>query len=38
LTKEEKRIIEELSKSSNFIPNPSTAEKNVFRRMKEMFE
>jgi molecular chaperone DnaJ len=38
LTKEERKMVEELNKSSNFTPNPTAAEKNVFRRMKEMFD
>ena len=38
LSKDERRMVEELNKSSNFAPNPTAAEKNVFRRMKEMFE
>jgi molecular chaperone DnaJ len=38
MSKEERRIVEELGKSSNFTPNPTAAERNVFRRMKEMFE
>ena len=38
LTREEKRIVEDLGKSDNFAPNPSSAEKNLFRRMKEMLD
>jgi molecular chaperone DnaJ len=38
LSKEERRLVEELGKSSNFAPNPTAAEKGVFRKMKEMFD
>ena len=38
LTREEKKILEELSHSGNFTPSPTAADKNVFRRMKEMFD
>ena len=38
LTKEEKAILEKLSKSENFIPNPTSKDKSFFSRMKEYFE
>ena len=37
-TKEEKKILEKLSESSNFIPSPSGAERNFFERMRDYFE
>ncbi|PKP35719.1 MAG: molecular chaperone DnaJ [Bacteroidetes bacterium HGW-Bacteroidetes-17] len=38
LSKEEKRILESLSNSENFIPKPSSKDKSFFIRMKEYFE
>jgi molecular chaperone DnaJ len=38
LTKEEKIILEKLGKSENFKPNPGTHDKNIFSRMKDLFE
>jgi len=38
LSKEEKKLLEDLSRSPNFAPAPSAADKSVFRRMKEMFD
>ncbi|MBC35251.1 MAG: molecular chaperone DnaJ [Bacteroidetes bacterium] len=38
LTKEEKAILEKLSKSENFIPSPTSKDKSFFSRMKEYFE
>jgi len=38
LSREEKKTMEALSKSVNFTPAPSTAEKTFFRRMRDMFE
>lgn len=38
LNREEKKIMEDLSKSDNFTPNPSAAEKTFFKRMRDMFE
>ncbi len=38
LTKEEKEMLEKLSKSENFKPNPSSKDKSFFSRMKEYFE
>jgi molecular chaperone DnaJ len=38
MTKEEKKIIEKLSESSNFIPKPDKEDKNIFKRMRGMFE
>ncbi len=38
LSKEEKKILEGLSSSKNFIPNPSSKDKSFFKRMKEYFE
>ncbi len=38
LSKEEKKILETLSESKNFIPNPSSKDKSFFSRMKEYFE
>jgi molecular chaperone DnaJ len=38
LSKEEKAILEKLSKSENFIPNPSSKDKSFFSNMKEYFE
>jgi molecular chaperone DnaJ len=37
LSPEEKSMMEQLSKSTNFIPNPSKRDKNLFDRMKEFF-
>jgi molecular chaperone DnaJ len=38
LTKEEKRIMEELSQSLSFTPKPSKGQKNFFSRMREYFQ
>jgi molecular chaperone DnaJ len=38
LSREEKKLLEDLSRSPNFAPSPSAADKSVFRRMKEMFD
>lgn len=38
LTREEKVILEKLGKSSNFTPNPSKSQRNIFSRMKEYFQ
>ena len=38
LTKEEKAILEKLGKSENFKPGPGTYDKNIFSRMKDLFE
>ena len=38
LTKEEKSILEKLSKSPNFVPNPSQKDRSFFSRMKSYFE
>ena len=37
LTKEEKKMMEQLQKSSNFEPNPKDSERGFFEKMKEMF-
>lgn len=37
LSKEEKEIIEKLSKSENFVPNPGKNEKSVFNRVRQFF-
>ncbi len=38
LTKEEKKILEELKDAENFKPNPSKKDKGFFERMKQYFE
>jgi molecular chaperone DnaJ len=38
LTREEKNLLERLSESSNFVPNPDSSEKNFFERMKGYFK
>ncbi|MFH2141013.1 MAG: molecular chaperone DnaJ [Bacteroidota bacterium] len=38
LNREERKILEKLQESSNFKPNPSKADRNIFDRMKEIFE
>lgn len=38
LTKEEKKTIEELSKSENFKPQPTADDKSLFERMRNFFE
>ncbi|MEI6683145.1 MAG: molecular chaperone DnaJ [Bacteroidota bacterium] len=38
LTKEEKTILEKLGKSENFKPGPGAHGKNIFSRMKDLFE
>lgn len=37
ISKEEKQILEKLSKSENFAPNPQKSDKSFFERMKEYF-
>jgi molecular chaperone DnaJ len=37
LSSEEKKILQNLQKSSNFKPNPSQQDKGIFDRVKEMF-
>ncbi len=38
LSKEEKSILEKLANSDNFKPTPGTHDKNIFSRMKNLFE
>ena len=38
LTREEKNLLEKLSESGNFVPNPDSSEKNFFERMKSYFK
>ncbi len=38
LSKEEKKILDDLKESSNFLPNPDKKEKNLFEKMKSYFE
>jgi len=38
LTREEKNLLEKLSESRNFVPNPDSSEKNFFERMKSYFK
>jgi molecular chaperone DnaJ len=38
LSKEEKALLEKLGSSPNFKPNPSSRDRNIFSRMKDMFE
>ena len=38
LTKEEKAILEKLGKAPNFQPNPTSRDRNIFSRMKDIFE
>ncbi|MFZ4522647.1 MAG: molecular chaperone DnaJ [Bacteroidales bacterium] len=38
LSKEEKAILEKLGSSSNFKPSPGAQDKNIFSRMKDLFE
>ena len=38
LTKEEKTILEKLGTSDNFKPSPGAHDKNIFSRMKDLFE
>jgi molecular chaperone DnaJ len=38
LTKEEKATLQKLSQSPNFQPNPSSRDRNIFSRMKDIFE
>lgn len=37
LTKEEKEILEQMEKSENFTPKPTSKDKTIFDRMKEYF-
>jgi molecular chaperone DnaJ len=38
LTKEEQKTIEQLSKSTNFIPKPDASDRSFFEKMKNFFE
>jgi molecular chaperone DnaJ len=38
LNKEERQILEKLSRSENFKPNQGSREKSIFSRMKDLFE
>jgi molecular chaperone DnaJ len=38
LTKEEKAMLQKMGPSQNFQPNPSARDKNIFSRMKDIFE
>jgi molecular chaperone DnaJ len=38
MTREEKNLMEKLSESNNFVPNPDSSEKNFFERMKSYFK
>jgi molecular chaperone DnaJ len=38
LNKEEKKIIEKMNESSNFVPNPDKEERNFFEKMRGFFE
>ena len=38
LSKEEKIILQKLQNSENFIPKPSSQDKNIFGRMKDFFQ
>jgi molecular chaperone DnaJ len=38
ISNEEKKIIEKLNGSDNFVPQPEKADKNIFSRMKNFFE
>jgi molecular chaperone DnaJ len=38
LSKEEEKMMESLTKSENFRPNPSKQDKNFFERLKSMFQ
>jgi len=38
LSKEEKNMLEKLGKSTNFKPSPGAHDKNIFSRMKDLFE
>lgn len=38
LTREEKNLLEKLSESRNFVPNPDSSERNFFERMKSYFK
>lgn len=37
LTREEKKMLEEMQKHQNFQPNPTKQERGFFDKMKEMF-
>ena len=37
LTSEEKRLLEKLDKSGNFVPNPSKEQKGLFSKIREFF-
>ncbi len=37
LSKEEKRLLEKLQKSDNFVPKPTSQDKSYFERMREFF-
>jgi molecular chaperone DnaJ len=38
LSREERKLLEKLQESPSFKPNPSKADRNIFDRMREMFE
>jgi molecular chaperone DnaJ len=38
MTKEEKKTIEKLNESPNFIPKPDKEDKNIFKKMRGIFE
>ena len=38
MTRDERNLIEKLSESHNFVPNPDSSEKNFFERMKSYFK
>ena len=38
LSRDEKKAVESFKESSNFQPDPSTADKGFFKRMRDMFE
>jgi molecular chaperone DnaJ len=38
LSREEKKLLEKFEESENFKPSPSSREKNIFNRMKDIFE
>ena len=37
LSKEEKKMVEKMKDSENFIPNPTDQDKGFFERMKDYF-
>jgi len=38
LSKEEKKMMESLEQSGNFVPNPDETDKTFFEKMKAFFE